>query len=127
MTESGLKTLLIKPMKVCMNGAMIFRHEDRHLHGVPDISCTWLGNTTWWEVKLTPFEHRPQQELRCQQLEQQGNCWYIIFDSGSITSHIIEPQFIREWKDHQLHVFDSYHYHAIALHIKGVHHALGRT
>ncbi len=38
-----------------MPGAVVFRHEDQFTGGIPDISVTWAGITTWWEVKYSPI------------------------------------------------------------------------
>ena len=131
MNESTIKGLLIKAMKLQMSGALIFRHEDRHLHGVPDISCTWLGHTTWWEVKRTPFERQPQQELRCQQLAQRGYCQYIIFKTSTYNTlpaiYIVQPKDIKKWDRLFYKRIDTFNYQDVSQHIQGVHHALGGT
>ena len=55
MNEATLKRALVKAMRTTMPGAVVFRHEDRFTAGIPDISVTWAGITTWWEVKYSPI------------------------------------------------------------------------
>ncbi len=55
MTEADLKRRLVRALKSTMPGAVVFRHEDQFTAGIPDISVTWAGITTWWEVKYSPI------------------------------------------------------------------------
>ena len=55
MNEATLKGALVKAMRTTMPGAVVFRHEDRFTGGIPDISVTWAGIATWWEVKYSPI------------------------------------------------------------------------
>ena len=55
MNEATLKRALVKAIKTTMPGAVVFPHQDRFTAGIPDISVTWAGVTTWWEVKYSPI------------------------------------------------------------------------
>jgi hypothetical protein len=51
--EATLKRDLVAAIRAAMPGAVIFRHEDRFTAGVPDLSVTWRGTTSWVEVKYS--------------------------------------------------------------------------
>lgn len=127
-TEANVKSTLVRAMRDVMQGAVIFRHEDRHLFGVPDISCTWAGRTTWWEVKFgAPRFHITEvQLLTCRKLARRGHCAFIIFHGVEpLTTFIIHPEKMAEWtiatSDH-LYQCTGFDYRALATYMKGVHH-----
>ena len=100
-TEASLKQALTKKMREVMPGAVIFRHEDKHIFGVPDISCTWGGMTSWWEVKYaTPYIHVTEvQLLNCRKLDNRGSkCGFIVFQGkGELACHVVDPIDMKEW------------------------------
>jgi hypothetical protein len=53
--EGTLKRALVKAIRAAMPGAVVYRHEDTFSAGIPDISVTWQGITSWWEVKYEPL------------------------------------------------------------------------
>lgn len=53
MNEAYLKQRLVKAIKEKMPGAVVVRHEDQFTAGIPDISITWAGVTSWVEVKYS--------------------------------------------------------------------------
>ena len=55
MRESDLKRRLVKAILATHPGAVVYRHEDAFTAGIPDISVTWAGLTSWWEVKHEPL------------------------------------------------------------------------
>lgn len=55
MKEADLKRRLVKALGSSLPGAVIYRHEDTFTAGIPDISVTWGGITSWWEVKYEPL------------------------------------------------------------------------
>lgn len=143
-TEATVKQSLVQAMRKSMNGSLIFRHEDRHIFGVPDISCSWNGVTTWWEVKFaTPqFQLTEIQMLNCIKLSKQGSkCGFIVFQKGHTFSkgnglwigedsstHIINPNKMPEWTIDQPSWFQcvGHDYKGVAEYIQGEHNALGR-
>lgn len=52
MDEAYLKRRLVETIRKEMPGAVVYRHEDTFTAGIPDISVTWRGSTTWIEVKF---------------------------------------------------------------------------
>jgi len=81
MTETQLKAKLTKTLRASLNNAVIFRHEDQFTSGVPDISVTWEGFTTWLEVKLAKPTIRGKgiQKYTAQTLAENGRCWYVVY------------------------------------------------
>ena len=51
MNEAYLKKRLKEALKKALPGCVVVRHEDKFSAGVPDMSVTWAGVTSWVEVK----------------------------------------------------------------------------
>lgn len=67
--------------------AVVLKHRDETTAGVPDLSITAAGKTSWLEVKyLRPGEtpsqvrkHFPRRQLQaCLRLGQAGECHYLV-------------------------------------------------
>lgn len=103
MNEKELKSKLVKRMRKKLRGAVVFRHEDQWTSGIPDISVTFQG-TTWIEVKYvkedSELKMRGVQKLTCQNLEDNGDCWILIYEDHSIfgqRTHLIRPSVVDNW------------------------------
>ena len=83
MNEATLKRNLVKAIKSAMPGAVVFRHEDQFTAGIPDISVTWAGITTWWEVKYSPIGRSSKptklQDYPLDQLSRQSTAGLITY------------------------------------------------
>ena len=83
MTESSLKEATVRQCKLVMPGCKVMKHQDMFGAGVPDISVTWHGRTTWWEFKVAWSGKEPagrtQQKMACLELAGAGVCYYVIF------------------------------------------------
>lgn len=77
--ETGLKSKLW-PFLKCP-GFVPLRHEDVRTSGIPDLSYTGLGKTSWWEFKhATPdWSTSGIQELTCMRLAVSGICRYVFW------------------------------------------------
>lgn len=100
MTESELTKRLKKRIKERLPRAIVLKHADRFTAGIPDMSITLNGDTSWWEIKhITkpgPAESRGIQNLTAMNLALEGICWYIVFES-SVAGHfwyVVEPRFV---------------------------------
>lgn len=81
-------------------GLVALRHEDKMTFGVPDISLTGGGMTTWWEGKRAcpDFKSSGQQELTMRRLSQVGSyARYIIFDEILKRTLIVDPKDLSKW------------------------------
>lgn len=101
MNEATCKAATIQRCKTLMPGCVILRHEDLFRSGVPDMSVTWHGRTSWWEAKVAWEGREPtgkkQQKITCFRLAEHGICFYVIFtvskgqNSGIIRTEIVHP------------------------------------
>ncbi|MCR4301824.1 MAG: hypothetical protein NUV51_09460 [Sulfuricaulis sp.] len=82
--ESLLKSALVRTLKEQLPGFIVLRHEDVRTSGIPDISVTGGGRTSWIEVKhATPhLETRGIQELTCLRLAGAGFCRYLVYQEN---------------------------------------------
>jgi len=102
MTEANLKSALVTLLRKAFPGYVIFRHEDRHLFGVPDFSVTGNRITSWWEGKhASPqFVSQGIQELTMLRLANQSHARYIIWDEngGAKRTLLVHPKEMNEWQ-----------------------------
>lgn len=98
--ESQVKGLLAKKLRD-LTGWAVIRHEDHTRSGVPDMSATGEGMTSWWEVKAgtptSPWETKDIQHLTAMKLARHGHCEYIIFekeDDGVCLVSLAAPLFV---------------------------------
>lgn len=54
MTEAQFTRALVHDLRQVLDRTVIFKHNDRLTAGVPDLSVTYHGRTTWLEVKHLP-------------------------------------------------------------------------
>lgn len=68
--ESHIKADLVKELRASLPRFVIIRHEDRITSGIPDISATGGGFTTWIECKFADpkFQSKGIQELTMSRL-----------------------------------------------------------
>jgi hypothetical protein len=65
--------------------ALPVRHEDQYTAGVPDLSLSYAGCTSWWELKYADpsIQSSKLQRYMCDQLDTRGfSCRYLIFRRG---------------------------------------------
>lgn len=103
MTEATLKGALVQKAKETLPGWVIIRHEDQFRAGVPDISATGNGKTSWWEVKFANpgFSSKGIQDLTLQRLDRAGMARYIIYEKSSLgnTVRIVLPRDLENWRN----------------------------
>jgi len=102
--EAELRSRFMKTMRSDWPGAIALRHEDVRTVGIPDLSVTYGGSTSWWEFKHgTPdFQSMELQAHTCRRLAANGFCRYIIFredDELEPAIFIVHPRDIDAWKD----------------------------
>lgn len=96
--EIELKGKLMEAIRARFAGVVAFPHQDVVSIGIPDISLTGFGRTTWWECKHgTPdFESQGRQELTMLRLAAAGFARYIIWhenaDGTSKRTLIVHPK-----------------------------------
>lgn len=80
--EANLKQSLVEALRQHLRGAVVIRHEDRFTSGIPDVSVTLLGLTSWWECKhaCPSIDSRGIQELTALRLAVAGYCRYLVWE-----------------------------------------------
>lgn len=80
--ESSLKSALMRQVKLDLSGFVALRHEDVRTAGIPDLSLTGLGRTSWWEFKHTVngFDSTGIQELTMLRLAAAGYARYVVWE-----------------------------------------------
>lgn len=85
-------------MKSIAPSFVTLRHEDVRTSGIPDVSITGLGKTTWWEAKyLNPvFRSTGIQELTMLRLAAAGYARYVIWEEkrGIKRTLIVHPKYV---------------------------------
>jgi hypothetical protein len=73
------------------------RHEDRYTHGIPDLSLSFRGKTSWWEIKVADpdCESKEIQRHLCRRLNAASYCRYVIYQRGIPRGRNKRPRQIR--------------------------------
>lgn len=92
MNESTLVTQLKNALRAAMSGAVVIKHHDAITAGIPDLSVTWSGTTTWLEVKYAnpkllkrELQHQVMLSLERQ---GQGSAYYVLYVARSFP-HVV--------------------------------------
>ena len=124
--EAELKANLVEMLRDHIRFAVVLRHEDIRTAGIPDISITFHGVTTWWECKhATPkFASSGIQELTMMRLCANGYARYIIwYEKKGIPPHtlIVHPTMLAAYETKHEHSFDGLKSMQLIDHIRKVH------
>jgi hypothetical protein len=100
MDEAKLKADLVQVFN-SVPGVLCLGHNDHVKAGIPDLSVTCRGFTSWLEIKKSPVKSRTMQRTRMLQLAEYGSAFYVIYDFnrvyGSWTTYIVDPKDLDEW------------------------------
>lgn len=103
MTESPLTQKFRKKATRRLPRAVIIKHADNYTAGVPDMTLTLNGRTSWLEFKHVTkrgqIVSKGIQNLTAQKLALEGTCWYIVYESvveGQFW-YIVEPSKVFEY------------------------------
>ncbi len=77
--EAQLTRELILTIEKTLPGSVVFKHSDRITFGVPDVSVTWMGTTTWIEIKRGHLSGRKIQQRTLQRLSKQTSAFYVVY------------------------------------------------
>ena len=95
MTEADLKGDLCVYLRTALPKSFVKRHEDYCTSGIPDITVTWNGKTTWIEAKLAnpDLKKKGIQTYSAMKLFEQGSCWFLIWEEkrGERRTLIVDP------------------------------------
>jgi hypothetical protein len=97
MTEATVLSTFLKKLRGHLPDAVVMKHNDQSLIGMPDVSVTYRGLTLWIEAKLLDLPKgtlhsddellaiqkrlaaAPVQLATCTKLGKAGHCLYLIF------------------------------------------------
>jgi hypothetical protein len=96
--ESDYKATLMRELRARLTGCVALRHEDRFTSGIPDISVTLHGRTSWWEAKVTPVVSKSIQELTMLRLAAAGYARYVVWEDkcGIRRTLIVHPKHLSD-------------------------------
>jgi len=98
MTEATLKSALVRELHARLPAYVVIRHEDKFTHGVPDLSITGCGHTSWWEAKYAnpSLDLSGIQNLMMLRLETRGCARFIFFYDGALgqRTYVIRPTWL---------------------------------
>lgn len=101
MNEAALKDKLVMIGRQALPAYVWLRHEDHGTIGIPDLTITGHGITSWWEVKYADptFVSRGIQELVMKRLGEQGIARYLIFreDINRFVG-VLTPTEFQDWR-----------------------------
>ena len=96
----------MRQLQTDLPDALPLRHEDKFTKGVPDLSISYGGHTSWWEIKYAdPYiQSSKLQRYMCEQLDQRGFlCRYLIFRRGQADKwkrqiRAVKPHDFAHWR-----------------------------
>lgn len=127
MNEAKLNQDLKKALKLAFPSAVVLKHNDRTTSGIPDLSITYLGSTTWLETKLADPEIRDTAIQRdvCIRTSKAGCCLYVIFDNKNTPStNIVHPLNLQIWRTDPLQRWPGFNNTLVVNYIRSLHQRL---
>lgn len=94
MTEAKLTAKLKTALENGLAYAVVIKHCDAITAGVPDMSVTWNGRTTWLEIKRVvngTLHSKGIQFLMLSRLAVVGSAFYIVFDEKLNRTFMVPP------------------------------------
>ena len=92
----------MRHIKRALPEAVALRHEDLYTRGIPDLTVTLAGRTTWWEIKYCDSTLRLDRVQRhvCQRLEETGYCRYVIYvrSPPPRSVRVVRPTQMDHWR-----------------------------
>lgn len=95
MTEAEITASLLERLRDSWKTAVVFKHDDNLTFGIPDMSVSGHGITSWWEIKVArdgKIDDNPQQNFTCKRLFAVVPCFYIIFEEPRHAIYICTPE-----------------------------------
>ena len=124
-TEATVRRSLMKTFKTSCPTAVTIRHEDLFTKGIPDLSVSYDGKTSWWEIKYAnpSCTTTKIQQFVCDDLNDHGFlCRYIIFREDPRQIRVVHPHAFRDWKTTGLVISEgAFDYQALVDYIKRIH------
>jgi hypothetical protein len=129
-TEATVSRQLIRHLHTELPDALPLRHEDKFTKGVPDLSISLAGHTSFWELKYADpdIQSSKLQRYMCQQLDTRGFfCRYVIFRRGHAHHwprqiRVVNPHDFAHWRTLGLVISSgAFDYRALVRYIQEIH------
>jgi hypothetical protein len=129
-TEATVRRALLRQLQTDLPDALPLRHEDQFTKGIPDLSISYAGHTSWWECKYAdPYcKTTKVQQYLCEQLNTRGfHCAFLIFRRGHNGKwprqiRVCPPADFSHWRQLGLVVSEgAFDYGALVQYIRKVH------
>lgn len=93
LSEAKLVAALMKALGPELPGYVIIKHHDTITAGVPDLSVTGRGRTTWLEVKYAnpKIYFRGAQSELMKKLYASGSAFYVVYRENPDAVEIVAP------------------------------------
>jgi hypothetical protein len=94
MKEGDFTRQFVKELRTILPGSVVFKHADTLTGGIPDLSITWQGHTTWVEVKIVRGGRTwftALQSQNCFRLAREGRCLVVQYDVDRDSTQISTP------------------------------------
>ena len=96
--ENRYKAECLTKVRLALPKFVVIGHQEYRQSGVPDVSITGYGHTTWWEFKHgTPdFDSTGIQNLTMRRLDAAGFARYVIYQETETQRRtmIVEPRYL---------------------------------
>ena len=98
--EAGVTRKLVTALIQHMPHALVLRHVVRFSAGIPDLSVSGGGRTTWWEVKLANpgCTSKEIQQYICARLDSANFCRYLIYELRTKNIWVVKPDHFTTWR-----------------------------
>lgn len=123
MNEATLSTALVKTLRTELPGSVVFKHSDKVTSGIPDITVTWNGRTTWIEVKFAnpKVVDTGVQALTMKRLANAGSAMYVIYSPGQIGTRLVHPGSLHYWEAQYTTAALGFNHKAVAEWVRAAH------
>jgi hypothetical protein len=124
MTEHTCVATLLKTLRKILPDWVILKLADKWTYGIPDISATGSGISSWWECKHANPDFKSQgiQELTAMRLAKHGICYYVIFVDKPKSVLIVHPKDIKNWETSAIAQCEGFDYEWVVNFIIKTHH-----
>ena len=132
-TEATVRRDLMRQLQIQLPAATLIRYEDRFSKGIPDLSVSYNGKTSFWEIKYADPDCSTSnvQHYLCTRLAHSGfHCRYLIFQRGiARPTHprprqirVVKPENFEQWERLGLVLCEGrFDFSAVGCHLLTVH------
>jgi hypothetical protein len=111
MNEASVSSPFMKLLRTALPGAIVVKHHDASMIGLPDCSVTWNRKIAWLEFKLiVPSRYKrvdpaaimaaspTQHQLMCNYSRQAHVAFYVMWVKKSRKIIVVDPLDNQDWR-----------------------------